>query len=159
MLVAARQAAEAIKLITGHIDAVDRGLLSIDAWSGRFARLDLSGARDGRCPCCGDGEFVFLAGRGTEAAAALCGLNAVQITPPSRPDSGAPIDPAALARRLAPHGTFTANRFLARGVLEGERGEEGEAIEITVFPDGRAIIRGTGRPELARSVYARYIGP
>jgi hypothetical protein len=43
-------------------------------------------------------------------------------------------------------------------VLTGEQGEDGEPIELTVFPGGRAIIRGTSRPETARSVYARYIG-
>jgi adenylyltransferase/sulfurtransferase len=31
-------------------------------------------------------------------------------------------------------------------------------VEITVFPDGRAIIRGTSDPAIAQSLYSRYIG-
>jgi molybdopterin/thiamine biosynthesis adenylyltransferase len=158
MMIAARQAAEAIKLITGDLDAVDRALVSIDAWTGRLSRLDLTGAREAACPCCGGGEFAFLAGHGADATTLLCGIKAVQIIPPPRSDAAASIAPAALARRLAPHGAFTANRFLVRGVLDAERGEDGNPLEITVFPTGRAIIRGTSRPDLARSVYARYIG-
>jgi molybdopterin/thiamine biosynthesis adenylyltransferase len=159
MMIASHQAAEAIKLLTGNIDANDRSLLSIDAWSNRLRRVDVSAARDAAsCPCCGKGHFEFLAGRGVEATGVLRGLKAVQITPPRRSGTGAPIELPALARRLAPHGQFKANRFLVRGVLTGERGEDGEPIELTVFPGGRAIIRGTGRPETARSVYARYIG-
>jgi adenylyltransferase/sulfurtransferase len=30
--------------------------------------------------------------------------------------------------------------------------------EFVVFPDGRAIIKGTHSPEEARSLYARYVG-
>jgi len=159
MMIASHQAAEAIKLLTGNIDAVDRSLLSIDAWSNRLRRVDVSGARDGaRCPCCGEGRFEFLAGDDAEATGMLCGLKAIQIIPPRQPGTAAPIDLAALARRLAAHGSFTRNRFLLRGTLAAERGENGEPIELTVFPGGRAIIRGTSRPETARSIYARYIG-
>jgi len=31
-------------------------------------------------------------------------------------------------------------------------------VELTIFPDGRAIIRGTSDPAVARSLYSRYIG-
>jgi adenylyltransferase/sulfurtransferase len=30
--------------------------------------------------------------------------------------------------------------------------------EITVFADGRAIIKGTREPSVARSLYSRYLG-
>ncbi|MBI4463858.1 MAG: thiazole biosynthesis adenylyltransferase ThiF, partial [Acidobacteria bacterium] len=30
--------------------------------------------------------------------------------------------------------------------------------EMTIFTDGRAIIKGTTDPAVARSLYARYIG-
>jgi adenylyltransferase/sulfurtransferase len=29
---------------------------------------------------------------------------------------------------------------------------------LTIFPDGRAIVKGTAEPGEARTVYARYIG-
>ena len=34
----------------------------------------------------------------------------------------------------------------------------GDAIELTVFPTGRAIIKGVTEPEAARTLYAKYIG-
>ena len=33
-----------------------------------------------------------------------------------------------------------------------------DAFEVTVFADGRAIIKGTSKPEEAKTIYARYIG-
>ena len=33
-----------------------------------------------------------------------------------------------------------------------------EPYEMTLFPDGRAIIKGTTDPIAARTLYARYIG-
>ena len=43
-----------------------------------------------------------------------------------------------------------ANEFALRFVVA--------PYEMTVFPDGRAIIKGTSDAGLARSLYARYIG-
>jgi molybdopterin-synthase adenylyltransferase len=31
-------------------------------------------------------------------------------------------------------------------------------LEMTVFPDGRAIIKGTEDPAVARAAYSRYVG-
>jgi hypothetical protein len=42
------------------------------------------------------------------------------------------------------------NEFLLRFVVPPH--------EITVFADGRAIVKGTEDPAVARSLYARYIG-
>jgi adenylyltransferase/sulfurtransferase len=33
-----------------------------------------------------------------------------------------------------------------------------EPYEMTLFPDGRAIIKGTTDTAIARSLYARYVG-
>ena len=49
---------------------------------------------------------------------------------------------------------MTFNKFL----LKFQRDEQGDAYEFTVFPDGRAIIKGTGDTEKARTLYAKYIG-
>lgn len=156
--IAAQQVTSAIKLIVGDIDSLDRRLISIDVWSNASHAFDVGAARDGgQCPCCVQGHFEFLEGVAGGATTSLCGRNAVQVTPP--PDSTlAALDLATVARRLAPHGRFISNRFLLRGVLDGVRADRGELIELTLFPDGRAIIKGTNEPQVARGIYDKYVG-
>jgi adenylyltransferase/sulfurtransferase len=157
--VAAHQATQAIKLLSGNLDAVDRRLLSIDVWSNMFSAFDVSGARSQRCPCCGLGRFEFLDGAAGSATTTLCGRNAVQVSPP--PSAGGRdlrLDLAALANRLRAHGSFACTPYLLRGVFGREAPREGQTIELTVFPDGRAIIKGTAEPDEARAIYARFVG-
>ncbi len=156
MMIAAHQATEAIKVLTGNTDAVDRSLVSIDPWRNRIHRTDLSTARDPQCPCCGQRHWTFLHGEGTSSAVTLCGRNAVQINPPA--NGGATMELCAIKHRLGAHGTFSHNEHLLRGCFVEERGEHGEPIELTLFPNGRAIIKGTDRLDRARSIYAKYLG-
>jgi len=152
--VAAHQAAQAIKVLTGNLEALDRSLWSIDVWANTTRRFDVTGARREDCPCCGLRRFEHLQGLTGSAATSLCGRNAVQILPAAgRGATG--LDLRDLAGRLAGHGTFTHNGYLLHGRLDG--GDHG-GFELTVFPDGRAIIKGTTEPEVARSVYAKYVG-
>ena len=76
----------------------------------------------------------------------LCGRNAVQISRPVR----APSTSRPCKLRLAPLGRVRANEFALRFFTA--------PYELTVFPDGRAIVKGTSDTGLARSLYARYIG-
>ena len=99
---------------------------------------------DPDCPCCARRDFVHLTGQ-RRAPISLCGRNAVQIHERFRP-----VDLADLARRLAPLATVRANDFAVRASID--------PYELTVFPDGRAIIKGTTDPAVARSIYARYVG-
>lgn len=155
--IASHQAAEAIKLMSGNLDAIDRSMLTIDIWENETKRLNLAGAfKSGQCPCCGRGEFDYLEGTSGSITTSLCGRNAVQITPDEASDGL--IDLAALADRLAPHGTFTSNPHLLRGILRAEIGNDGNPMELTLFVNGRAIIKGTNEPDAARIIYAKYVG-
>jgi adenylyltransferase/sulfurtransferase len=148
-LVAAAQAMEAIKVLAGRRDAVNRRLLNIDAWTGRYTNLNVERlAESDECICCGRRRFEYLEGKRTSAAMALCGRNAVQINR----TGGQPVDLAALARRIEtlPGARTTQNQFMLRCIVEN--------YEITVFPDGRAIVKGTNNPDAARSIHAKYIG-
>lgn len=159
--IGAHQAAEAIKTLAGRPEAASRALLEIDMWSGRQRRLDVSSARrtgdasGGACECCVHHRFPYLSGDLAADSTVLCGRNAVQVNPPLDLVSHR-LDLDALAARLRPHGVFEATRVMLRGRLAGTNGEDG--LELTVFPDGRAIVRGTLDPALARSIYARYVG-
>ncbi|MFY9675932.1 MAG: thiazole biosynthesis adenylyltransferase ThiF, partial [Terriglobales bacterium] len=89
-------------------------------------------------------NFVHLAGQGRPHIT-LCGRNSVQIHERERP-----VDFTEISARLNPLGSVRHNDF----VLKFFR----DPYEITLFPDGRAIVKGTTDTAIARSLYARYIG-
>ncbi len=140
---AALAAGDALKILTRGVDAVIARLTTIDVWTGEI-RQTAPPARDPDCPCCVRRDFIHLHGQ-RRAPISLCGRNAVQIHERSRP-----VDLQDLARRLAAVATVRANDFAVRASID--------TYELTVFPDGRAIIKGTTDPGIARSLYARYVG-
>ncbi len=142
-LIASIQSAEAIKILSGRADAVSTRITTIDVWTG-LVRQVRQPAPDPDCLACGQRRFVHLEGAG-RAPISLCGRNAVQIHERSRP-----VDLDRLKAALAPLGQVRANEFALRFFLP--------PYEMTVFPDGRAIIKGTTDIGLARSLYARYVG-
>lgn len=144
-LVASIAATEALKFLVGGAAAptLRRTLLSFDVWTNDHAEIATAKPRVG-CRACGKRDFVYLAGEGRPHIT-LCGRNSVQIHERKRP-----IDFAELDRRLQPHGRVRRNEY----VLKFWR----DPFEMTLFPDGRAIIKGTTDTAVARSLYARYIG-
>ncbi len=142
-LVASLAGTEALKLLIGARSKMRRTLLSWDVWSNEQAEVQADAPRAG-CRVCGAREFVHLAGEGRPHIT-LCGRNSVQIHERQRP-----VNFAEVSGRLEPLGSVRHNDF----VLKFFR----EPYEITLFPDGRAIIKGTTDTAIARSLYARYIG-
>ena len=136
---------EAIKLLAGS-DRLVRGLTWIDLWENTFERVELPRMPD--CPTCGLGHYEYLDAPLDESGVSLCGRNAVQVRPPQ--GTVAVLDLGALAERLRPAGEVASNEFLLRLRVDG--------YEVTVFPDARAIIKGTDDPAVARTIYARYVG-
>jgi adenylyltransferase/sulfurtransferase len=144
-LVASIAATEALKLLVAGANSpkLRRTLLSFDVWTNEQAEISAAKPRSG-CRACDRRDFVHLAGEGRPHIT-LCGRNSVQIHERQRP-----IDFAEMDRRLQPHGVVRHNDF----VLKFWR----EPYEMTLFPDGRAIIKGTTDIAVARSLYARYVG-
>jgi len=105
----------------------------------------------GDCPCCKQRRFDFLDGRLGSGTTTLCGRDAVQLT--HRQTSGR-IDLGEIAARLEAHGKVMTNRFMLKAELE----DNGRRYELMLFPDGRAIVKGTREGNIARSVYAKYVG-
>ncbi|MBN1764243.1 MAG: ThiF family adenylyltransferase [Sedimentisphaerales bacterium] len=145
-MVAGFQAAEAIKLLTGNTDAVNRAFMTFDLWQNRFHQMSLGEINDG-CTCCGDRNFEYLSGKYGLSTISLCGRNSVQVRPR---DLGDKIELTELARRLIAAGEITQNEFMLRLQLPDR--------EMTIFPDGRAIIKGTSNIDEARSLYGKYVG-
>ena len=141
-LVASLAATETLKFLVGDRSKVRRTLLSWDVWTNERAELAATHPR-ADCRAC-SGDFVHLAGEGRPHIT-LCGRNSVQIHERQRP-----VDFAELSVRLQPHGPVRHNEF----VLKFWR----DPYEMTLFPDGRAIIKGTTDTAIARSLYARFVG-
>ena len=142
-LVASIEATEAIKLLVGAIEKVRRTLLSFDVWTNERAEVQAAKPRAG-CRACGEHDFVHLAGEGRPHIT-LCGRNSVQIHERHRP-----VDFGEMNERLKPHGVVRHNDLVLKFWHE--------PYEMTLFPDGRAIIKGTTDTGVARSLYARYVG-
>ena len=142
-LIASIQATEAVKLLSGNSEALDDELVSCDVWKNRFQSIRVS--RNPACRACGLREFAYLKGE-LQPHVTMCGRNSVQIHEHNRR-----LDLAELSRQLE-RGSLGVRRndFLLRFQVP--------PYEMTVFSDGRAVIKGTQDPAVARSLYARYIG-
>jgi adenylyltransferase/sulfurtransferase len=146
-VVGAHAAGQAIKLLAGRVDLLDRSFWSVDLEHNRTVRVPLAGAARADCPCCGARRFEFLEVDADGRCTILCGRNAVQV----RPAAVARIDLVRLQSRLAPLGNFAIADGLLVGALDGSFG-------LSVFPDGRAIVRGTTDLAAAQGVYDRCVG-
>ena len=142
-LVASIAATEAMKLLVGAESLVRRSLLSLDVWQNERAEVATESPRPG-CRACGERNFTHLAGVGRPHIT-LCGRNSVQIHERHRP-----LDFAQMRTRLEPLGVVRHNDFVLKFCRD--------PYEMTLFPDGRAIIKGTSDVAVARSLYARYVG-
>jgi len=145
-VIASIEAAEAMKILSGNLEAVSHSLTVVDLWQNQIRQMDVRGLRDQTdCPTCKHGEHPWLSGRSGSRTAVLCGRNAVQL---SHPEASISLD--ELAQKLAGMGQITRNQFLLRLKVEG--------FELTIFSDARAIISGTDDITTARTIYAKYVG-
>ena len=146
-VIASIQALEAIKILSGNRAAVSRHLVVLDLWSNQLRQIDVHDLRQQvDCPACQHGELSWLHGKAGSSSAVLCGRNAVQLAPPA----GSPIVLEELARKLQGLGVVSVNQYLLR--------LKAPPYELTIFPDGRAIIGGTSDVAAARTLYAKYVG-
>jgi molybdopterin-synthase adenylyltransferase len=141
-VVGSLQSAEAIKILVGS-DDINRGLIIVDVWRGKFNRLEVLPFPD--CPSC-NGRFEFLEAKFGTKSTSLCGQNAVQVMNPEVKE----ISFERLAAHLRPVGKVSYNEFMLRFEVDNR--------ELVIFPDGRMIVKNTNDESLARGLYAKYIG-
>lgn len=141
--IAALQVADALMILSGHADKLSQKLTIVDVWAGDMMQMPQPQPSPD-CPACGRKEFTYLTGK-RRPPIGLCGRNAVQIY-----DRERHLDLQELAKRLEAVGTVKVNDFALRAQID--------SYDITVFPDGRAILKGTTDIGIARSLYAKYIG-
>jgi adenylyltransferase/sulfurtransferase len=143
-VIAGLQGAEALKILSGHPEAVSVGLVSIDVWTSQFDRIDL-GQTAPSCEACVSG--VFVSREAALGEAFLCGRDAVQIRPPAH---GLSLDIEDFAVTWRAIGDVTLSEHVVR-LREANS-------EMLLFRDGRALIKGTADLGRARSIYSRLIG-
>ncbi len=140
--IAAQQVSMALRIIVGWPDFECR-IHTLDVWAGEAKQFS-AGEPDPECRVCAKREFRYLDGK-RRVPISLCGRNAVQLHETSRP-----LDLQQLADRLRPFGDVRVNEFALRIAVP--------KYDLTFFPDGRAIVKGTTDVGVARSVYAKLIG-
>lgn len=141
---AAVQVTESLKFLTGQLEQLHGRLLAYDIWTNSFR--ELTPAIDPGCRACQKRDLEYLDGARLSRSTVLCGRDSVQI----RQAEHRALDLGALRERLKPLGPVRMNEYLLRCQLA--------PYEITVFADGRAIVKGTSDPAIARRIYAQYIG-
>jgi len=145
--IAAWEAMEALKILSGNSAAVSRRLAVVDLWNNQIRSVGIARREEQpKCQTCVERDFPWLEGRRGSATLSLCGRNAVQLSATSSQPPSLP----AVAEKLAAIGNVTANQFLLRLEVDEYR--------ITLFADGRAIVAGTDDPAAARTVFNRYFG-
>jgi adenylyltransferase/sulfurtransferase len=151
-IIANFEVTETLKVLTRSFDRVSPSLLNVDVWTNAIHQFKVASAYEsGDCPCCKQRRFEYLEGKLGSGAASLCGRNAVQLT---HKQNQGQVDLEEIAARLRRLGPVKANRYMVRAEIV----DNGQPYELTLFPDGRAIVHGTGEAQVARSVYAKYVG-
>lgn len=143
-VIGALEVSQALKLLLDGGQEFWGHLTQIDVWTGEWLQVQLK--PDPACPACGLGQYEFLEAREGSFVISLCGRDAVQVSVRGDVQLALP----QLAERLATSGQVQYNDYMLRCQVEG--------YEIAVFPNGRAIIKGTNDKSEARTVYAKYIG-
>jgi len=147
--ITAFQATAVLQILTGQTHLIRPTLTILDVWEHTFRELQMTSLVEaGGCPTCTGGRRDFLRGQATTQSIVLCGRNSVQVAPAEK----VLLSLETLQQRLSSLGTATANPFLLRFQPAGE------ALELTIFRDGRAIVQGTEDPVQARNCYTRYLG-
>ena len=144
-LIACWQAVEALKFLSGNLDAICTQLIVLDSWDTDCRKVNLRKVAD--CPTCGLGEFPFLEGKIRSESVVLCGKNAVQIV---RPESGSGNELPTIFERLRTLGEVQLTTYFVRLQLANHR--------LTFFRGGRTVIEGTTSEAEAKTLIARTLG-
>ncbi len=144
-IIANLEAVEAIKLLVGATDKINRGMIWLDIWENTLEKVVGSKIADD-CPTCVQGRYEFLEAKEGTRTTTLCGRQAVQVSL----RGGAAVSFPDLAMRLQGVGKVQYNEYMLRFQVDD--------YELIVFPDARTLVKGTTDEAVARTLYARYVG-
>ena len=148
-VIASLQVVDALKILSGRRELVSPTLTVVDVWDGTYRRMSVKDLRErSNCTACVQGERLWLSGTKGSQTTVLCGRNAVQVSPPIKVS----LSFEDLEAKLQGTGEVSHNSYLLRLILKDPD------YDVTVFRDGRAIVKGTEDIGVAKALYARYIG-
>jgi adenylyltransferase/sulfurtransferase len=141
-IIANIQTTESLKILLKK--NYNKTLITYDVWTHSFQTYSFK--RNISCPCCSYYNYEFLDKQTTDHIISICDAGAFQITP---------IKPMTLplndlAQKLKNNGTVKTNPTMLTFSIHPHT--------IHIFPNGRAIITGTKNPNIAKSLYTKYIG-
>src|SRR5699024_6336205 len=146
--VVVHQTTEALKILTGNIDALRGTFLSFDVWQNQSVGMKVDKMKKADCPSCSKAaSYPFLSYDAQTKSAVLCGREAVQIRPAIMEERDLKREAKNLEKT---GGKVEVNPFLLSFTIGDER--------MVLFKDGRALIHGTNDMEYARTLYHRYFG-
>ena len=136
---------EALKLLVGR--PPEHGMIYADLWDDSFDQFELGGPRPiARPAVC---TAVPVRPRRPRPRTILCGRDACRsASTGARLRSICPRWRSGWAGRTV--GTIQANPYLIRAQVDG--------YELTIFPDGRVIVKGTSDEAVTATLYPRYVG-
>jgi len=140
-IIASIACTETIKILLGK--PKERRLIAYDVWSHSFDLISIEKNND--CRCCHQREFDFLHGEQKEIITNLCD-NSVQIIPAH----GVHLNLNEIAQTLNQIVSVKYNQMILQFDADG--------VSVTLFQDGRAIIKGSGDIGVAKSIYSKYLG-
>lgn len=143
-VIGAMEVVQIIKLLLDDGKEYQGRLTQMDVWTADWFQVEVD--RDPQCPACGLGQYEFLEANEGTFVTTLCGQDAVQVNVRGGPSISLP----QLAERLSSRCQVRFNEYILRCEVEG--------YDIAVFPNGRAIIKGTSDETQARNLYAKYVG-
>jgi adenylyltransferase/sulfurtransferase len=142
-IIGAVQSTEAFKIILGNKE-LNKKLLYYDVWTHEFRALDIP--KNKACKCCAKNDYEYLNVKKRTMVTSLCGQNSVQILPVKSGE----IQLDKFEKKLKRVGRVKRTEFTLEFLVD--------KYVITIFPDGRALIKGTTDDNLAKSLYTKYIG-
>ncbi|MBM7714427.1 ThiF family adenylyltransferase [Siminovitchia sp. FSL H7-0308] len=147
-MVTAHQGAEALKILSGNVAAVNQAYVSFDLWENNYLSLKTDALKESGCRSCGEEPaYPFLDPAHEMKVAVLCGRDTVQIRPADQRDF--PLEKMVRQWRSAGY-EVGGNPFLVSVRKGGAR--------AVFFRDGRALIHGTSNPDTARKIYHSLVG-
>ena len=143
-IIASYSTVEAFKILTGNFNNLCTNLLALDVWDRSFDHIPL--IRQNNCICCEQNNFEFLQGEKEQRIVSLCGRDTIHISGVENACNS--LD--ELAKKLEKQGTVNYNQYMLKFMVDN--------YELIIFPNARAIIKGTNDKFVAKKLYGKYVG-
>lgn len=141
-IIASIQSTEALKILLKK--DINKNVLTYDVWNHNFNSIKIKRRTD--CECCVKHNFEFLNRKKREKIITLCGSGVIQITPAKKMNTSF----EEVGEKLQKLGKVSIQEGTLRFDLPN--------YHFYIFKDGRTLIYGTSDENVAKSLFAKYVG-